>query len=86
MHRDVVHGERESEVTGVPFRQDLLVPDGAYTFGHDKPHFHRASVPSPTELRQLLDTMIVRITGTVVQARRKGRPGRSDLVRQLPVA
>jgi len=26
----------------------LLVPDGAYTFKHDKPRFRRAPAPSPT--------------------------------------
>ena len=45
----------------------LLVPDGAYTFEHDKPHFHRVPAPSPTELRQLLDTLIARITRTLVR-------------------
>ncbi len=43
------------------------MPDGAYTFEHDKPHFHRAPAPSPTELRQLLDTLIARITRTLVR-------------------
>ncbi len=43
----------------------VLVPDGAYTFEHDKPHFHRAPAPPPTELRQLLDTLIPRITRTL---------------------
>ena len=45
----------------------LLVPDGAYTFEHDKPHLHRVPAPSPTELRQLLDTLIARITRTLVR-------------------
>ncbi len=45
----------------------VLVPDGAYTFEHDKPRFHRAPAPSPTELRQLLDTLIARITRTLVR-------------------
>jgi len=45
----------------------LLVPDGAYTFEHDKPHFHRAPAPSPAELRQLLDTVIARTTRTLVR-------------------
>jgi hypothetical protein len=45
----------------------ILVPDGAYTFEHDKPHFHRALAPSPTELCQLLDTLIARITRTLVR-------------------
>ncbi len=45
----------------------ILVPDGAYTFEHDKPHFHRAPAPSPTELCQLLDTLIARITRTLVR-------------------
>ncbi len=44
----------------------VLVPDGAYTFEHDKPRFHRAPAPSPTELSQLLDTLIARITRTLV--------------------
>ena len=38
-----------------------------YTFEHDKPRFHRAPAPSPTELRQLLDTLIARITRTLVR-------------------
>ena len=45
----------------------MLVLDGAYTLEHDKPHFHRAPAPSPTELRQLLDTLIARITRTLVR-------------------
>ena len=45
----------------------ILVLDGAYTFKHDKPHFHRAPAPSPTELRQLLDTLVARITRTLVR-------------------
>ena len=45
----------------------LLVPDGAYTFEHDKPHFHRAPAPSPTELHELLNTLIARITRTLVR-------------------
>jgi hypothetical protein len=36
----------------------LLVPDGAYTFEHRKPHFHRAPPPRPDELNALLDTLI----------------------------
>ena len=44
----------------------ILVPDGAYTFEHDKPHFHRAPPPSSTALRQLLDTLIVCITRALV--------------------
>jgi hypothetical protein len=45
----------------------LLVPDGAYTFEHDKPHFHRAPAPSSTELHELLNTLIARITRTLVR-------------------
>ncbi len=45
----------------------ILVPDGAYTFEHDKPHFHRAPAPSPTELHELLNTLIARITRTLVR-------------------
>ncbi len=45
----------------------LLVPDGAYTFEYDKPHFHRAPAPSAAEMRQLLDTLIARITRTLVR-------------------
>ena len=45
----------------------VLVPDGTYTFEHDKPHFHRAPAPSPTELRQLLDILIARVTRTLVR-------------------
>ena len=46
----------------------LLVPDGAYTFEHRKPHFHRAPAPGPDELKALLDTLIRRITRTLVRA------------------
>ena len=45
----------------------VLVPDGAYTFEHGKPQFHRVSPPSPTELRQLLDTVIVRTIRALVR-------------------
>ncbi|TFH49994.1 MAG: hypothetical protein E4H01_03190 [Lysobacterales bacterium] len=45
----------------------LLVPDGAYTVEHDKPHFRRAPAPSPTELHELLNTLIARITRTLVR-------------------
>ena len=45
----------------------LLVPDGAYTFEHDTPRFHRATAPSPVELYALLDTLIARITRTLVR-------------------
>jgi hypothetical protein len=45
----------------------ILVPDGAYTFEHDKPRFHRAPAPSPTELHELLNTLIARITRTLVR-------------------
>jgi hypothetical protein len=38
----------------------VLVPDGAYTFEHDKVHFHRAPAPMPEQLRQLLDTVLAR--------------------------
>ncbi|MCP4035541.1 MAG: transposase [bacterium] len=45
----------------------ILAPDGAYTFEHAKPRFQRASPPSLTELRQLLDTLIVRTIGALVR-------------------
>ncbi len=45
----------------------VLVPDGAYTFEHDKPRFHCAPAPSPTELHELLNTLIARITRTLVR-------------------
>ena len=64
-------GIRDSLVRGSALNLNvhlhMLVLDGAYTFEHDKPHFHRAPAPSPTELRQLLDTLIARITRTLVR-------------------
>ena len=45
----------------------LLVPDGAYTFEHGKPHFHRAPAPSSEQLHRLLDTLITRITRALVR-------------------
>jgi hypothetical protein len=46
----------------------MLVLDGAYTFTHDRARFHRAPAPSDAELVRLLDTLIVRITRTLVRA------------------
>jgi hypothetical protein len=59
--------QRFSSALNLNVHCHLLVPDGAYTFEHDQPHFHRAPAPSPTELRQLLDTLIARITRTLVR-------------------
>ncbi len=46
----------------------MLVLDGAYTFTHDRARFHRAPAPSDAELVRLLDTLIRRITRTLVRA------------------
>ncbi len=46
----------------------MLVLDGAYIFTHDRARFHRAPAPSDAELVRLLDTLIVRITRTLVGA------------------
>ncbi len=46
----------------------MLVLDGAYTFTHDRAQFHRTSAPSNAELARLLDTLIRRITRTLVRA------------------
>ncbi len=46
----------------------LLALDGAYTFEHRRAHFHRARAPYPGELEALLDTLIRRITRTLVRA------------------
>ena len=45
----------------------LIVPDGAYTFEHDGAKFHPAPAPSPAQMRQLLDTVITRVTRTLVR-------------------
>ncbi len=45
----------------------LLALDGVYTFEHDKAHFHRARAPYPDELEALFDTLIRRITRTLVR-------------------
>ncbi len=44
------------------------MPDGAYTFAHDHARFRRAPAPSDSELGGLLDTLIRRITRTLVRA------------------
>ncbi len=46
----------------------MLVLDGAYTFTHDRARFHHAPAPSDAELVRLLDTLIRRITRTLVRA------------------
>ena len=46
----------------------LLALDGAYTFEYGQAHFHRARAPYPDELGALLDTLIGRITRTLVRA------------------
>lgn len=46
----------------------MLVLDGAYTFSHDRAQFHRARPPSDTEVKRLLDSLIPRITRTLVRA------------------
>ncbi len=46
----------------------ILMPDGAYTFADDQARFHRAPAPSDRELDHLLDTLIRRITRTLVRA------------------
>ena len=46
----------------------LLVLDGGYTFAHDRARFHRAPAPSQAELQRVLDTLIARITRTLVAA------------------
>jgi len=48
----------------------MLVPDGTYTFAHNRARFHRAPAPAPSEaeLERLIETLIGRITGTLVRA------------------
>jgi hypothetical protein len=46
----------------------MLVPDGAFTFAHDRARFHRAPAPSEAELEGLLETLVGRITRTLVRA------------------
>ena len=46
----------------------MLVPDGAYTFAHNCARFHRAPAPSEAELERLLETLVGRITRTLVRA------------------
>ncbi len=45
----------------------MLVPDGAYTFANGQARFHRAPAPSDLDLERLLDTLIRRITRTLVR-------------------
>ena len=46
----------------------LLALDGVYTFEHARAHLHRARAPYPGELEALLDTLIRRLTRTLVRA------------------
>ncbi len=46
----------------------MLAPDGAYTFTDNQARFHHAPTPSDSELEHLLDTLIGRITRTLVRA------------------
>ena len=46
----------------------MLLPDGAYTFGGEQPRFHRARAPTEAHLTDLLDTLIGRITRTLVRS------------------
>jgi len=52
---------------GLNVHLHLLVPDGAYSFEQDRPSFHRVPAPSHDELQRLLDTLIGRITRTLVR-------------------
>ncbi|MGK0190501.1 MAG: hypothetical protein ACI9R3_006329 [Verrucomicrobiales bacterium] len=45
-----------------------LVRDGADIFTDDTARFHRAPAPSQAELERLLDTLVQRITRTLVRA------------------
>ena len=56
----------------------LLVLDGGYSFAHDRARFHRAPAPLQAELERLLDTLIARITRTLVAA--PGIPPRAAFV------
>jgi hypothetical protein len=46
----------------------ILALDGVYSFERERPRFHRTSAPSNAELERLLDTLIRRITRTLVRA------------------
>jgi hypothetical protein len=46
----------------------MLLPAGAYTFRDDQPRFHRARALTEAHLTDLLDTLIGRITRTLVRA------------------
>lgn len=45
-----------------------LAPDGVYTFEGERPRLHRIAPPAGEELERLHDTLIARITRTVVAA------------------
>ena len=46
----------------------ILALDGVYTFEHGCPRFHRAPAPDAAELERLLETLIRRITRTLVRS------------------
>ena len=58
----------------------LLVLDGGCTFAVDRARFHRAPVPSQAELERVLDTLITRITRTMVRGWCTGRRSRARVV------
>ena len=46
----------------------MLLSEGAYTFTDNRPRFHRARVPTDADLSRLLDTLIHRITHTLIRS------------------
>ena len=60
--------QRFASNLGLNVHLHMLAPDGAYTFEHGRPRFHRIPAPSHQDLQRLLDTLILRITRTLLRA------------------
>ena len=59
--------QRHGSALNLNVHLHILALDGAYTFEGERPRFHRAPPPTALELERLLDTLIRRITRTLVR-------------------
>ena len=71
--------QRHRSALNLDVHLHILALDGVYTFERERPRFHRAAPPTVPELERLLDTLVRRITRTLVRSgshrARSVRPG-----------
>jgi hypothetical protein len=60
--------QRHGSALNLNVHVHILALDGVYTFDGTRPRFHRAPPPTALELERLLDTLIRRITRTLVRS------------------